>query len=340
MNPGTANRTKRERGRRRAFSLLELMLAVALMSVIILALYGMFHHTQRALRSSITQVDVLEAGRATMDMLTRELAQMSPCDLACGTNFVARVSPVYGVSRVDLLRTVYGVSGVIKPVVQVLPGTNGPPTQWPFRTNLLEDALFLSRFNKDFSVTLYRVLYADNGVGTLSRFTTNIPANYLSADKLTTNIITVLSQPPTNLARIADGVIHFRVLPYDADGLPMTATNRYMTNVLSFATRTNLPGTVLYTNIFPGRNFFLWQDPWVPKDTLRWATNCAFLGNLAPAYVEIELGVLEQQTLEQLRTLAGSALATDFLVKHVGQVHLFRQRVPIRESPPIRADYQ
>jgi len=326
MNPGTANRTERRTWRRRAFSLMELLLAVALMSVIILALYGMFSYTQRALRSGVTQVDVLEAGRATMDVLTRELAQMRPCDLAGGTNFMVRVSEVYK---------------AIKPVVQPLLGA-GPfgPNGPPFRTNLLEDVLFLSRFNKDFNLTLYRVLYADNGVGTLSRFTTNIPASYLSAEKLATNIISVLLQPPTNLARIADGVIHFRALPYDADGLPMTATNRYMTNVLFFPTESNLLGTVLYTNIFPGRNFFLWQDRWVPKETLRWATNCAFLGNLVPAYVEIELGVLEQQTLEQFKTFApGSALATNFLASHVGQVHLFRQRVPTRESPPMRTTY-
>jgi prepilin-type N-terminal cleavage/methylation domain-containing protein len=321
MNLGIADRSERTKRRRRAFSLLELLLAVSLMSVIVLALYGMFHHTQRALRSSVTQVDVLEAGRATMDMLTRDLAQMSACDLAGGTNFMVRVSEVYK---------------VIKPVVQPLPGA-GPfkPNEQPFRTNLLQDVFLLSRFNKDFNGTLYRVLYADNGVGTLSRFTTNIPASYLTSNNLITN---VLLQPPTNLARIADGVIHFRAAPYDADGLPMTATNRYTTNIFLFAT--NLAGTVLYTNIFPGTNFFLWQDKWVPKDALRWATNCAFLSNLLPAYVEIELGVLEQQTLEQFKTFApGSAMATNFLASHVGQVHLFRQRVPIRQSPPMRAEY-
>jgi hypothetical protein len=302
---------------------MELLLAVSLMSVIILALYGMFYHTQKALRASITQVDVLEGGRATMDMLTRELAEMSACDLACGTNFVVRVSEVYK---------------VIGPVVQPLLGA-GPfgPNEQPFRTNLLEDMFFLSRFNKDFRGTVYRVLYANNGVGTLSRFTTNIPAAYLTSNNLITN---VLLQPVTNLVRITDGVIHFRALPYDADGLPMTATNRYTTNILLYAMKPIFVGTVLYTNIFPGTNFFLWQDKWVPKNTLRWATNCAFLSNLLPAYVEIELGVLEQETLEQFKTFApGSPLATNFLATHVGQVHLFRQRVPIRQSPPIRANF-
>lgn len=319
MNPGTANRSGR--AARRAFSIMELMLAVVLMSVIIFALYGMFHHTQRALRSSVTQVDVLESGRATMDMLARDLAEMSACDLAHGTNFMVRVSEVYR---------------VIKPVVQPLPG-EGPfgANQQPFRTNLLEDVFLLSRFNKQFNGTVYRVLYADNGVGTLSRFTTNIAAAYLTSNNLITN---VLLQPMTNLARVADGVIHFRMTPYDADGLPMTATNRYTTNILLYAT--NLLGTVFYTNIFPGTNFFLWQDRWVPRDTLRWATNCAFVSNLLPACVEIELGVLEQRTLEQFKSFApGSALATNFLATHVGQVHLFRQRVPIRQSPPIRANY-
>jgi hypothetical protein len=88
-------------------------------------------------------------------------------------------------------------------------------------------------------------------------------------------------------------------------------------------------------------NFALWRDAWAPKAGLPWATNCAFLSNLLPAYVEIELGVLEQQVLDQLKTFVPrSPLATNFLASHVGQVHLFRQRVPIRQSPPIRAEYQ
>ena len=38
----------------------------------------MFNQIQRAFRSSMTQVDKLEAGRAVTEMLPRELEQISP----------------------------------------------------------------------------------------------------------------------------------------------------------------------------------------------------------------------------------------------------------------------
>src|SRR4051812_38323136 len=49
---------------RRGFSLIEILVVVALLSVIILGLVAMFHQTQKALLSTTTQVDFLEAGRA------------------------------------------------------------------------------------------------------------------------------------------------------------------------------------------------------------------------------------------------------------------------------------
>jgi type II secretory pathway component PulJ len=63
---------------RRAFSLIEILVVVTLLSVIIIGLVAMFSTTQKALLSSTTQVDLLETGRATMDMVGRDLEQMTP----------------------------------------------------------------------------------------------------------------------------------------------------------------------------------------------------------------------------------------------------------------------
>src|SRR5947207_12610645 len=52
------------------FSLIEIMVTVSLLTFIILGLLLMFNQTQRAFRTGMTQTDVLEAGRATMDMLS------------------------------------------------------------------------------------------------------------------------------------------------------------------------------------------------------------------------------------------------------------------------------
>jgi hypothetical protein len=55
-----------------------------------------------------------------------------------------------------------------------------------------------------------------------------------------------------------------------------------------------------------------------------------------PAYVELELGILESQTYHSYKAIvsANPAAAAAFLSNHVAQVHLFRQRVPIHNVDP------
>ena len=55
--------------RRRAFSLVELMVVMTLLSLIVLALMQVFSATQRAFRASVTQTDVLEGGRAVTSLI-------------------------------------------------------------------------------------------------------------------------------------------------------------------------------------------------------------------------------------------------------------------------------
>src|SRR4029077_21063962 len=89
-------------GTRLAFSLIEIMVTIALLSFIVLGLLAMFNQTQKAFRSSMTQVDVLESGRAVTDMIARDVEQMVPGQLAyftdnnnqpfISTNFFAELS--------------------------------------------------------------------------------------------------------------------------------------------------------------------------------------------------------------------------------------------------------
>src|SRR5258708_2837402 len=74
--------------RRAAFSLIEILIVVALLSIIILGLLAMFSQTQKAFRAGLTQTDVLQAGRLAGDMLGRELEQITPA-YVIGTNFGA-----------------------------------------------------------------------------------------------------------------------------------------------------------------------------------------------------------------------------------------------------------
>src|ERR1700679_4049128 len=74
-------------GRRCAFSLVEVLLVVTLLSLIILVLMTVFNSTQSAFRAGVTQTDVLEGSRAAMDLVVSDLKLMSPSD-APSNNFV------------------------------------------------------------------------------------------------------------------------------------------------------------------------------------------------------------------------------------------------------------
>src|SRR3954462_6530810 len=76
-----------------AFSLVEVMVAVGLLAFIIVGLLAMFYQTQRAFRSSATQTDVLEAGRATMQLIRQDLQDMHVAGHPLVTNFLIQASP-------------------------------------------------------------------------------------------------------------------------------------------------------------------------------------------------------------------------------------------------------
>src|SRR5207249_3230361 len=110
-------------------------------SFIVLGLLAMFHQVQKAFRSSMTQVDVLESGRSITHMTARDLEQMvassfnSTNPLAYQTtNFFAFVSP-------DFASALH----------QPLPGNV------PERTNVVQTIFFLSKVNQDWIGTGYQV---------------------------------------------------------------------------------------------------------------------------------------------------------------------------------------
>lgn len=319
MNPRPPTPAAAQARRCLAFSLMELLLAMGIMTVLIGALYGMFHHTQKALRANVTQVDVLEAGRATMSVLTLDLEQTAPSRLRFETNLYVSMSPLLLLPR-DTARqkAMYyetnpppDFSGY-KPVVQTLMA--GGAT----RTNVLSEVYLLSRVGERFVGTSYRVINVANGIGTLARYSRELPVRLMTYGHLSSNVLTA---PASSYAQLADGVIHFRLQAYDGDGAEMSydATNRY-TNRLQ------------YPNLLLGTNTFLFRDRSPTETTF------LFVSNTLPTYVELELGLLEAKTYEQFKAFAaGSVQAQRFLSNHAAQVHLFRQRIAIRQAPFIQA---
>ena len=300
------------RRRRSAFSLVEILVTVALLSFIVLGLLAMFHQTQRAFRSSITQTDVLEAGRALTEIIGRELEQMRPCpspyavngNFWFSTNFFAEIAP-----------------GFDQPLLQDLPGVNVA------RTNVVQRFFFLTRESQRWEGIGYQVLpdVDNSGVGTLYRFQATAPLRHgpvlsgMFKDQAALARQNVLSQQPvTNLSRMVDGVVHLRVRAFATNGFIVTrqgGTNGFW--VPSVAGKAE--------EFIPVPNTAVFASSLDPAQIA-----CYFVSNAVPAFVELELGILEPQVLQRYRALGSPEAQRNFLSNRVAQVHLFRQRIPIR----------
>jgi prepilin-type N-terminal cleavage/methylation domain-containing protein len=294
----------------RAFTLVEIMVTVALLSIIILGLVAMFNQTRRAFTSSLAQVDVLESGRGAADMIARDLEQMAPCYYSNAVNF-------------DV-----GWGNYASIPTQMA----SPSDVW---TNIIEELYFLTPSpvsNNQWNAVGYRLMPTDeaNGVGSLYRFylqgltITNSPTTP-AANGYVMNLATTLngvggsptffntafnSVPPNNFSRIIDGVTYFRVLAYKTNGVLITnGTFNLFKTIQARGGR------------YPGLDYSYY-----------------FSSNAVPAYVEIELGILETQAYEKYRSFVpGTQAADNYLTSHPGVVHIFRQRVPIRNVDPATA---
>lgn len=272
-----------------AFSLIEIMVVMALLTVIVLGLMAMFNQTQRAFRQGITQTDVLEAGRMATDLMVRELEQTTPSDQAYNVNFYAGI-PTYA------------------PAQQTLPATT------TLRSNILGELFFMTRANQTWAGIGYFVrtnpTYSSglSPVCTLYRFEMERPAAQSSRiPGLFYYYWNSSNVPPTtNISKIVDGVVHFRVRTYDTNGIWMNGDWRY--------SHTNAPDIgIRDSTLAPGEVGFY-----------------GFTNNAVPAYVEIELGVLEPAILTRYNSIPNPTVASNYLATHAGAVHLFRQRVAVR----------
>ena len=276
---------------RHAFSLVEILVTITLMSFIVLGLMAMFNQTQRAFQSSMAQTDVLESGRAVMDLLARELEQISPSNLSTGINFYSWYIPRTPVPA--------------RPLTQELPGE--PPNSATRRTNVLQEFFFLTRSNQYWSGIGYLVGTPALGAGTLYRFDTY--AHNSRPDLIANFSQSFQAASLSNLHRVAEGIVHLRLRAFAANG-GLIAPIGAFTNVINATSRWDLvkvKGEIQYS----------------------------FWSNAVPAYLEVELGILESKVLERFRSMENSPdVARAFLEKQAGRVHLFRQRVPVRNVDP------
>lgn len=295
------------RRRPTGFTVVELLVAVSILALIVLVLYGLFDQVQRALRGSLTQVDIMEGGRAAIRVMSSEMEQISAGAKRGSTNLFIAATQV--------------------PTLQATldPGTN--------RVNVLDQVYFQSHFNKNWSGVGYRVLslntngiatdLAETGVGTLCRYTVEVndgdfpylPSRTSGSGGFQTNLFwqvmnSVPAPPPVNLTNyqaVLDGVVHFRVLPYDGNGLLIT--NSFLTNIP--------PGYQVWSNSF-------YNDV---------EYSYAFTNKALPRFLDVQLGVLDPHVLERYKAFPNASVATNYLARQVGAVHLFQVRIPIQAAP-------
>jgi prepilin-type N-terminal cleavage/methylation domain-containing protein len=284
---------------RRGFSLIEILVTVALLSVIIIGLVAIFGQTQQAFRAGLAQTDVQESGRALTDMLAREFEEIRPTYAAMPTaNFYSDVNP-------NILAPAVSAG----PLLQGLPGNTASPQ---LRTNVVDDLYFLSRYNRQWTLTGYTLVGAAAGFGTLYRWQTNLPAAEIYKAP---GLFNQFRSKPTDWGQpVADGLVHFRIRTYDTNDLWITSPKL-------------LPKGDWYgTNQF---SINMWTQPRAGGEA-----GCIFYSNAIPTAVDLEIGILTPRTLARARALPNAALQRTYLSNHVDSVQLFRQRVSLRNVDP------
>ena len=186
----------------------------------------------------------MEGGRATMNLITRDLQEMAATGLSFVTNCVILPAEALTITT------------------QELPSGEA-------RENYLQDICFVSRENDEWIGTAYRVAFADTGVGTLYRL--NVRTNtdtlpiiaHANARYISDFACTNLDFDGPDLHRVVDGVVHLTFTPYDTNGI-------------SFLTYDETPRTGV-------------RDLRIDHT----ADILAFMETNLPAYIDIELSVLE-----------------------------------------------
>jgi hypothetical protein len=288
------------------------MVTMTLLSFIVLGLLMMFNQTQRAFRAGLGYTDVLEGGRGAIDMVVRELEQVTPSE---GSDIVQ----TSGSTMIYNFWTRHD-SSFPNPLVQYVSPPVAPSTMPVLRTNIIQQFFLLTRLNQDWTAVWYRVIPdSPNSIaGSLYRYSTIWP-RYAPLDGgdwiLRNNAL-----PSPNLwsgNRVADGVVHLQLRVFDTNGVPLVPFNNRMLAATVNPYRPSVTNAYATFHVTSG----------VQLDEL----DCAFWNNAVPAYLELELGIMEPKTLQHYRAIdPNTPAALNYLSNHIGQVHIFRQRIPIR----------
>ncbi len=310
-----------------------MLVSVALLAFIVLGLTAMFVQTQKAFKIGIKQTSSTDAGRSVIDMIANDFAQLS------NQGFTNNWFPPLNWHTLSLTPAQsmnYGASPICPPnlywsLVQPLSFNqvvlnNGVTT---YRTNQSEDIFMMVQTNAVWTGIGYSVSNwftnafggAFPGVGTLYRFTaiTNVPLD--TNNLLFTNFYYQTSYGTftnTFFHRIADGIVHLKIIAYDADGNEMSLEPAY-----DVSTSTGFMQYPYIKNVTNSITGVVEQDS---------AGNYILQTNVMPHSIDIELGVLDPEAIEHARALYTSGAANaagNYLTNAAGQVQIFRKHIVI-----------
>lgn len=280
--------------RHSAFSLIEIMVSVTLLTLIVGGLLVVFNHTTRALRAVNNTTDVFEGARGLVSVLSRDLAAMTAAGDYEYTNLLAIT---------------------VTNVVLSLPDSSKI-------TNTLQDVFFITKQNDDWIGTGYFIDRDSvaGAVGTLYRF--NVETNGPVPRDEWLRLFALAKVGQTNVHRVADGILRFQLVPYDARGrIYWEFPYPGWTNT----TASNLP---------PAEVQDIEDNIFVRAD----GGEVRFGKTYLPAFVDLEVGILEPEATRKFNAIGANnaAAAHTFLIDQVGKMHLFRPRIAIRNhvQPP------
>ena len=371
VQTGTVMRSDFRQPRRRtgAFSLLELMIAVGLLTIIVAALYAMFDQTQKAFRQSLNQADLSEGGRSALDLMVRTIERAASPQVEDALHLVVRPANATGYElvfagdatqanrtqplRFDELFFTYPASAGRWHVGGLFIGTldAGPVVSTPVTglgsLYLYDEALPNSN--------LVQVLDGQGRLGArvrdLASPATVPPYRLTGTAALRTNLITGRLWVPTypagetrearrDAVKLLEGVLQCRITAFDADGRPFDANHPVLYDV-------NFPRVGVNTNV--PRHYPVTPVAWrnqvgnvsrplpievinVNSDTAQVST--LFRGPNLPASIEIEITLLDGKQLDQFRSLPDNVQARNrWLANNAGALQTLRQRVVLRTAP-------
>lgn len=328
-----------------AFTVIELMLGVAIMTLIVFGLYAVFDQTQKALRGSVQQVDIFEGARAATDLLREDLERTAAGGMPHRANLYSGItSNLPPVPVADLKGSQKPLmvlsSGELYLLHRVNNGWRGIGYWLDFDTNTVDGVRV---------ATLMRYVSTTNEVFTNKRFVSRPPEVWrdyghplpadryyeLQPDNLGFNWLNLrggrhpLIWPNrTNLlysAPVLGNVVHFKITVFDSEGVQITLP------VIEQVRRLNgIEPEPPARRDLPTRGFLeQFELGYTDYDEMFYR----FTGDLLPAYVELELGLVEPQIAERLRGFTTRAGAAQYLSRNAGRIHLFRQRIALANAP-------